>query len=53
MSIDARPLKIWFPALRCGSGADVFTLQLVKGLEIIWHRPILQSFDLWQISGAS
>jgi len=45
MSLDARPLKIWFPALRAGSGADVFTMQLVKGLEMIGHHPILQWFD--------
>lgn len=44
---SSRPLGVWFPAIRCGTGADVFTLRLAKALndrgiraEITWlpHR---------------
>ena len=39
------PLVIWLPALRSGSGADIFTRRLANGLEKAGHRPILQWFD--------
>jgi glycosyltransferase involved in cell wall biosynthesis len=40
-----RPLVIWLPAPRSGSGADIFTRRLADGLEKAGHRPILQWFD--------
>jgi glycosyltransferase involved in cell wall biosynthesis len=39
------PLTIWLPVLRSGSGADVFTMRLARGLEQAGHQPILQWFD--------
>ncbi|MBK1649794.1 glycosyltransferase family 4 protein [Rhabdochromatium marinum] len=29
---DSRPLGVWFPTIRCGTGADVFTIRLAKAL---------------------
>lgn len=42
---ETRPLRIWLPALRAGSGADIFTIQLSKNLEKLGHQPVLQWFD--------
>jgi len=39
-------LTIWLPAIRAGSGADVFVQRLAKGLEEAGHRPLVQWFDL-------
>lgn len=46
MSDPSKPLKVWLPAIKCGAGADVFTLRLADALrrlgiqsEISWfHR---------------
>ncbi|MDR0379858.1 MAG: glycosyltransferase family 4 protein [Candidatus Accumulibacter sp.] len=40
-----RPLIIWLPALRSGSGADIFTHRLAASLEKAGHKPIVQWFD--------
>lgn len=40
-----RPLVIWLPVLRSGSGADVFTARLAHCLEKAGHKPVLQWFD--------
>lgn len=39
-----RSLRVWLPALRAGSGADVFTKRLAQGLERAGHEPLLQWF---------
>lgn len=44
--MTARPLTVWLPAIRAGSGADVFVKRLAKGLEEGGHRPLVQWFDL-------
>lgn len=41
----AESLKIWLPALRVGSGSDVFTTRLAEGLERAGHQPLLQWFS--------
>lgn len=41
---DDRALAIWLPALRAGSGADVFTERLATGLEKAGHRVCVQWF---------
>jgi len=38
-------LRIWLPAIRAGSGADVFTLRLADALRRAGHEPLLQWFD--------
>jgi glycosyltransferase involved in cell wall biosynthesis len=38
-------LRIWLPAIRAGSGADVFTLRLTEALRRAGHEPWLQWFD--------
>jgi glycosyltransferase involved in cell wall biosynthesis len=40
------PLTIWLPAVRAGSGADVFVQRLAQGLLEAGHRPVVQWFDL-------
>lgn len=40
-----RCLRIWLPAVRAGSGADVFTTRLEEALKRVGHTPILQWFD--------
>jgi glycosyltransferase involved in cell wall biosynthesis len=40
-----KKLKIWLPTIRAGSGADVFTMRLAKGLERKGHDPHVQWFD--------
>lgn len=40
-----RPLNVWLPALRVGSGSDVFTQRLAEALRSIGHRPHVQWFD--------
>lgn len=42
---DDRALAIWLPALRAGSGADVFTERLATGLEKAGHRVRVQWFS--------
>jgi glycosyltransferase involved in cell wall biosynthesis len=42
---NSRKLRIWLPAIRAGSGADVFTSRLAEALEKAGHEPILQWFD--------
>jgi len=44
--MTGRPLTIWLPAIRAGSGADVFVQRLAQGLAEAGHRPLLQWFDL-------
>lgn len=39
-----RPLRVWLPAVRAGSGADVFVERLAQGLERWGHEPIVQWF---------
>ena len=39
-----KQLTIWLPAIRSGSGADVFTLRLAQALERAGHKPVLQWF---------
>lgn len=40
-----RRLRVWLPAIRAGSGADVFTLRLADALGRAGHEPLLQWFD--------
>jgi glycosyltransferase involved in cell wall biosynthesis len=40
----ARALKIWIPAVRVGSGADVFVQRLAEGLSKAGHEPLVQWF---------
>lgn len=40
----SRPLKIWFPAVRAGSGADVFVERLAEALAQAGHEPVVQWF---------
>ena len=39
-----RPLRIWLPVVRAGSGSDVFAMRLEAGLRRAGHDPILQWF---------
>ena len=43
--ISTQPLKIWFPAIRAGSGADVFVERLAQALERAGHEPVVQWFE--------
>lgn len=43
--VAARPLRIWLPTVRAGSGSDVFVQRLAAGLERAGHQPIIQWFD--------
>lgn len=40
-------MKIWLPAVRGGSGADVFVLRLEQGLRRAGHEPVVQWFPHW------
>ncbi|WP_198670387.1 glycosyltransferase family 4 protein [Dyella sp. C9] len=40
-----RSLKIWFPAVRAGSGADVFIERLAQALATAGHEPVVQWFE--------
>lgn len=40
-----RSLRVWLPAIRAGSGADVFTERLAESLAEGGHEPLLQWFD--------
>lgn len=40
-----RKLRVWLPATRAGSGADVFVLRLADALERAGHQPLVQWFD--------
>lgn len=43
------PMKIWLPYVRGGSGSDVFTRYLAKGLQELGHETVSQAFaDHWQ-----
>jgi len=44
-SEKAGGLRIWLPAIRAGSGADVFTSRLAEALCRAGHTPLLQWFD--------
>jgi starch synthase len=37
-----RPLTVWFPAVRSGSGAQVFVMRLASALNSAGHRAIVQ-----------
>lgn len=39
-----RSLKIWLPAVRAGSGSDVFVQRLAAGLRRAGHDPVVQWF---------
>lgn len=43
--MSARPLRVWLPSLRAGSGIDVFAMRLAEGLARAGHEPLLQWFD--------
>lgn len=45
MKSDAPRLKIWLPAIKTGSGSDVYTMRLAHGLSAAGHIPVLQFFD--------
>lgn len=38
-------MRIWFPAVRAESGADVFVERLAEALKCVGHEPIVQWFD--------
>ena len=38
-------VRVWLPAIRAGSGADVFTERLADSLRKAGHHPVLQWFD--------
>lgn len=38
-------LRIWLPAIRAKSGADVFVMRLADGLRRAGHEPLVQWFD--------
>lgn len=42
--MTARSLRIWLPAVKSSSGADVFVNRLAEGLERNGHEPIVQWF---------
>lgn len=44
MSELERPLRVWLPAVRAGSGADVFVERLAAGLKRAGHEAIVQWF---------
>ena len=37
-------MKIWLPTLRAGSGADVFSLRLARGLNKLGHEALIEWF---------
>lgn len=43
----SRPLRIWLPAIRAGSGADVFVERLAEGLLKAGHQPQIHWFPHW------
>jgi glycosyltransferase involved in cell wall biosynthesis len=59
MSEERPSLSIWLPAIRTGSGADVFTLRLAEGLRRHGHRadirwfPHQWEFASWMLRGAA
>ena len=42
---SGKSLRVWLPALRAGSGSDVFTMRLAEALARAGHDPVLQWFD--------
>jgi glycosyltransferase involved in cell wall biosynthesis len=42
-----KPLRIWLPAIRAGSGADVFVERLAQGLSRAGHSPRIHWFPHW------
>jgi glycosyltransferase involved in cell wall biosynthesis len=42
----ARPMRIWMPTVRSGSGADIFAVRLADGLRRAGHDPVLEWVDL-------
>jgi len=42
--MNDRSLRVWLPAIRAGSGADVFVLRLAEGLCDAGHEPVVQWF---------
>ncbi len=46
---QANKLKIWLPYVRCGTGTDVFTQSLARGLQSAGHQVVLQPIShQWQ-----
>jgi len=45
MKSNAPRLKVWLPAIRTGSGSDVYTMRLAHGLSAAGHIPVVQFFD--------
>jgi len=45
LTVSDRPLRIWLPAVRAGSGADVFVERLADALRREGHEPLPQWFD--------
>lgn len=43
--MNGHPLRIWLPAIRAGSGADVFVMRLAEALRRAGHEPLPQWFD--------
>lgn len=41
----SKALRVWLPAVRVGTGADVFVLRLASALERAGHQPVVQWFD--------
>lgn len=41
----AQKLTVWLPAIRTGTGSDVYTLRLADGLAAAGHVPVVQFFD--------
>jgi glycosyltransferase involved in cell wall biosynthesis len=41
----SRPLRIWLPAIRAGSGTDVFVIRLAQALRRAGHEPFVEWFD--------
>lgn len=40
-------MKIWFPAVRTGSGSDVFVNRLLQGLSEEGHKVCVSWFNHW------
>jgi len=41
-STASRPLRVWLPAVRAGSGSDVYVQRLADGLRRAGHLPVVQ-----------
>lgn len=48
---EKNPLRVWLPAIRARSGADVFTIRLAEGLRRAGHQATLQWFaHPWELA---